>query len=234
MTDAPLLLHYAPDNASLCVRLALLRLKVPFETRLVDRRRQAQRAPGYLALNPNGQIPVLVTPDGPMHETGAILLWLADRHGQGFVPAPGDRDRARVLTWRFWTADTLHPTLRSLFYPEQVTGSGGTLALVTRSRERVVAMLGLLEAALPALGPWLGGERSSLLDCYLCPLLRWPAVYPGGQTGWYDLDRWPGLMAVMARMEARPESRAAALAEGLGTHPFTRPERPNPPEGTPN
>ena len=57
----PLTLYYAPDNASLCVRLALLELGVPFETVLVDRAVQGQVAPEYLALNPNGVIPTLMT-----------------------------------------------------------------------------------------------------------------------------------------------------------------------------
>ncbi len=229
----PYRLHYAPDNASLCVRLALLRLGQPFETALVDRRARAQKAPSFLALNPNGLIPALETDEGPLFETGAILLWLADRHGQGLAPAVGDADRGRVLSWLFWLANTLHPALRAIFYPEQVTGPGGAVPLEARTRERIAGMLDLLDGSAPALGPWLGGERSSLLDCYLCPMLRWLAVYPQGRTEWFDLGRWPGLLAAAARMEERPEALAAAEAEGLGAHPFTRPTFPRPPEGSP-
>lgn len=226
-------LHHAPDNASLCVRLALLRLGVPFEAALVDRRSRAQKSPAFLALNPMGLIPVLETPDGPLFETGAILLWLAERHGDGLAPPVGHPDRGLVLTWLFWLANTLHPAMRSLFYPEQVTGPEGAPALVARTRERIGAMLDVLEAAAPRLAPWLGGERSSLLDCYLCPLLRWMAVYPQGGTDWFDLRSWPRLLAVAVRMETRPEALAAAGAEGLGPHPFTRPAFPTPPEGSP-
>ena len=74
-------LHYAPDNASLIIRLALEELGQAYETTLVNRQAQVQRSAAYRALNPNGLIPVLETPDGPMFETAAILLWLADRHG---------------------------------------------------------------------------------------------------------------------------------------------------------
>lgn len=229
----PYRLHYAPDNASLCVRLALLRLGQPFEAALVDRRVRGQKAPAFLAMNPNGQIPALETDDGPLFETGAILLWLADRHEQGLAPSLGHPDRGRVLAWLFWIANTLHPTMRSLFYPEQVTGPEGAPFLVARTRERIHGMLDLLEAAQPSLAQWLGAERSSLLDCYLCPMLRWLAVYPQGGTGWFDLGRWPRLLAVAGRMEVRPEALAAAEAEGLGAHPFTRPSFPRPPEGSP-
>ena len=58
------LLHFAPDNASLCIRLALEELRLPYQTALVDRDINAQRSPAYLALNPNGLIPVLETPHG--------------------------------------------------------------------------------------------------------------------------------------------------------------------------
>ncbi len=51
---------------------------MPYRTVLVDRAAQAQKSPAYLALNPNGLIPVLETPHGPVFETAAILLWLAE------------------------------------------------------------------------------------------------------------------------------------------------------------
>ena len=89
------------------------------------------------------------------------------------------------------------------------------------------------ELQAPRLAPWLGAERSSLLDCYLCPLLRWPAIYPRDGAEWFDLRSWPRLLAVAARMEEHPEALAAARAEGLGPHPFTRPSYPTPPEGSP-
>lgn len=54
-------LHYAPDNASLIVRLTLEQLGLEYETVLVDRSRQGQRSAAYLQMNPNGLIPVLET-----------------------------------------------------------------------------------------------------------------------------------------------------------------------------
>ena len=67
-------LHYAPDNASLVIRLVLEELGQPYETLLVDRRAEAQNSPEYRALNPNGLIPVLETPDGPLFETAQFTL----------------------------------------------------------------------------------------------------------------------------------------------------------------
>ena len=86
---APYRLHYAPDNASLVIRLALEDMGLPYETVLVDRTTREQDSAAYRALNPAGLIPVLETPQGPVFETAAILLWLADTHGQ-LAPAPAD------------------------------------------------------------------------------------------------------------------------------------------------
>ena len=223
-------LHYAPDNASLCVRLALLRAGLPFQTVLVDRRTRQQDSPAFRRLNPMGLIPALETPEGPLFETGAILLWIADRHGAGLAPGPDDSDRGRVLAWLFWLSNTLHPALRVLFYPEQHVG-GDSAPLVARTRERVSAMLDILERQAP--GRWLGAEGSTVLDVYLCPMLRWLATYPEGETDWFDLARWPRLLTVAQRMDARPETQEAIAAEGLGPTPFSAPVPPGPPEGTP-
>ncbi len=226
---SPYRLHYAPDNASLCVRLALLRAGVPFETVLVDRWTREQDSAAYRALNPNGLIPALETPDGPIFETGAILLWIADRHGAGLVPPPDHPDRGRVLAWLFWMSNGLHPALRILFYPEKHV-VGDTAPLVHRTRERVTAMLDLLDREAPALQPWLGGPVPSVLDCYLGPMLRWLALYAG--QGWFDLGRWPGLLALARRMDDWMETSNARQAEGLGPTPFSTPRLPRPPEGS--
>ena len=66
MTPTPLVLHYAPDNASLIVRLALEQLRLPYETRLIDRAAAEQTSAAYRQLNPAGLIPVLETADGPI------------------------------------------------------------------------------------------------------------------------------------------------------------------------
>ena len=225
-------LHYAPDNASLAIRLALGVVGVPFRPVLVDRRLGGQTAPAYLVLNPNGLIPVLETPDGPLFETGAILLWLAERHS-GLAPPPGKPGRGLVLTWLFWLANTLHPAERMLFYPDRHIGAHAMPALTARTCERVAEALDILEGALPRLAGWIGAARPSVLDCYLGPLLRWPALYaPGAAPGWYDLRHWPGLHAAAARLELHPAAIIAARAEGLGPHPFTAPALPAPPEGS--
>lgn len=225
--SAPLTLHYAPDNASLCVRLALEELGLPYRTTLVDRAAGGQKSAAFLALNPNGLIPVIETPQGPVFETAAILIWLADTTG-AMLPAPDDPGRAHALQWLVWLANTLHATERMLFYPDQYMADGHDL-LRAGAQRRVLAHLDLLNAARNAL--WLDADDPTMLACYLGPLLRWPALY-GGPTGWYDLARWPRLLAFARRFEDRPAAKRTAAREGLGDHPFSVPVPCHPPEGS--
>ncbi|MCG3267221.1 glutathione S-transferase family protein [Yoonia sp. I 8.24] len=220
-------LHYAPDNASLCVRIALLEMNLTFDPVLVNRKQRAQKSAQFLAMNPNGLIPVLETPDGPMFETAAILQWLADRE-QVMMPPQDSPARVPALQWLFWLSNTLHGTLRMLFYPDQYGADDPEkLRLVTRAR--LIAQLDLLENATTA--PWRDGDTPSIHGCYLAPMLRWSALY-GGSTDWFDLSRWPHLQAFAKRIETRPAVIAAAKSEGLGSTPISAPSPCVPPEGS--
>lgn len=222
-------LHYAPDNASLIIRLALEDLGVPHETVLVDRATGGQRTQSYLALNPNGLIPVLETPDGALFETGAILLWLADRHGR-LAPAPGDAGRGDFLKWLFFLSNTVHSCLRMTFYPDQYVGEDGRAQSLLRGQmqARFAAYLEMLETRA---APWFEADHPSVLDYYLACLMRWRALYPEGARGGYDTRDWPRLQAMLERLQSGAPVRAASVAEGLGAAPFTAPAYPDPPEG---
>lgn len=221
-------LHYAPDNASLCVRLTLEALAVAYDTVLVARSEGGHKTPAYLALNPNGLIPVLETPDGPVFETGAIMLWLSEQQDHALMPAPGTPDRAQALQWMLWLANTVHPALRMLFYPDQHIATD-TKALRAKTKERLKGMLDLLEATPRA--PWLDAPGPTLPGLYLAPMLRWLQIY-GGRPGWLTLAPWPRIMRFAQRADAWPATAAAVAAEGLGPTPFSAPQIPNPPEGS--
>lgn len=225
----PVCLYYAPDNASLCVRLALELSRLPYETRLVDRTRKEQKSPAYRALNPMGLIPTLQTPHGPISETGAILLWLSEQ-AEGLLPSKGTPERGAALRWLFWLSNTLHPALRMLFYPEQYAPKGQEEAFRVMTRVRLGTLYQLLNNAADA--DWLTADAPpSIHSCYLAPMLRWPALY-GGETGWFGLDTWPRLVTFAQTFETHPFAITAAAAEGLGPKPFSAPTAPNPPEGS--
>lgn len=223
-------LHYAPDNASLIVRLALEELGVEYQTVLVDRNLQAQKSAAYRALNPFALIPVLETPDGPMFETAAILLWLADRHG-AMAPAPQAGERAVFLSWLFATSNGLHTDLRQLFYPALYAGDHPP-AHRALCIARIRAHLDRYESLAAAGHSWFNGAAPSVLDYYLAVARRWLVLYPRGNPGGIDPAHWPRLHAMSRRLEARPAVQTAIRAEGLGPAPFSSPVNAAPPEGS--
>ena len=226
--DAMLILHHAPDNASLIVRLALEEMRLPYRTVLVDRRTRAQKAPAHLALNPQGLIPVLETPDGPLWETAAILLWLTERTGRLFPP-PGDVQRGAALKWLFFLSNTLHADLRMQFYPERYAPDPG--AIRSRTTARLAGHFRLLDDLAGQGAGWFGAEAPSVLDLYAAVAMRWAALYTAGAPRWFHAADHPRLLGMALRLEARPAALAAALAEGLGPAPFSDPVLPDPPEG---
>lgn len=222
-------LHYAPDNASLIIRLVLEEAGLPYRTALVDRSLRAQDSAAYRKLNPAGLIPALETPDGPIFETGAILLWLSDRHDLGLKPdAP---TRGTFLKWLFFISNTAHADLRQLFYPHLYVprdATAGHHALISARMKQHFALLDHAAKDHPQLF-----APPSILTAYLAPLLRWSVLYPAGQTQWLRLADYPYLASQISALETRPATLRAAIAEGLGATPFTAPHYSNPPEGTP-
>ncbi|MFD3191364.1 glutathione S-transferase family protein [Sedimentitalea sp. HM32M-2] len=232
--NTPYRLYYAPDNASLIIRLALEEMRLPYDTVLVDRARRAQRDPAYLRLNPNGLIPVLETPQGAVFETGAILLWLSDTHG-ALAPAPDDPQRAAYLTWLFCVSNTLHAELRMSFYPHLYAGAdpAAQAQLLDSLQPRLRQHLTHLDQVAAAAPSWLDARAPSGLAWYLACLLRWTALYPAYRDRtWFSLAATPHLHALLSGLESRPATQAAIAAEGLGATPFTSPRYATPPEGS--
>lgn len=224
----PYILHYAPDNASVIVRMALDAIGQPFDAVLVDRSRHAQTSPEYLKLNPHGLIPVLQGAAGAMFETGAILLWLNDRHG-GLGPSVTDPARADFLKWLFFVSNTLHPALRMCFYPEKYTGDQAAhqLALYQSTSKAIQTHLGTLDLRASQ------GPLPLALQLYLAALLRWCALYPiDRDRSWFALADTPHLHAMCRAVEQMPCTAAAQAAEGLGPNPFTAPVYAAPEKGT--
>ncbi|MEM9013027.1 MAG: glutathione S-transferase N-terminal domain-containing protein [Pseudomonadota bacterium] len=224
-------LYYAPDNASLVLRLALEEASAPYGTILVDRATGAQTSAAYQKVNPVGKIPTLLTPDGAVSETGACLLWISDTYPEaGLGPAIQDAKRGPFLRWLFYLSNTVHADLIRVFYAERFVPPEA----LERHHEMMVGHLrthlGILEGAIrddPALF-----EPPSALSLYLGPLVRWAALYPRSRACWLTLDDYPVLSELMMSLEARASVGAAVLAEGLGDRPFSRPQVPQPPEGS--
>ena len=205
-------LHYHPSNASMAPHLLLEELGAPFELKLVDRAQRAHKAPDYLALNPNGLIPVLVDGDLVLYEAAAICLHLVDAHPQaGFAPAPGTPQRAHFYKWLVWLTNTLQAALIVYFYPERWADSPDAVVQVKAHAEaKVGAMLDQLDAEFARhAGPWLLGATFSAVDAYALMLCRWTRGFARPAR---DL---PQLGPYLQRVLARPATQRVFEREGL-------------------
>lgn len=203
-------LHYYPGNASLFPHMLLRELGVPFSLALVDREVDAQTSAAYLALNPNGKIPVLVDQGQVIYETAAIGLHLADAYPDaGLAPPPGSPERADYLKWMVHLANTPQAEFRAWFYPHEfTTDPAGVAAVKASAGLRLAGIFERIEAQLGD-GPWLLGRRFSAADLYLLMMVRWGRTLPRPAR---DL---PNLGAHAARVLARPAVQATFEAEGL-------------------
>ena len=211
-------LHYHPSDASLMPHIFLEELGVPFELKLVDRARNAQKSPEYLRLNPNGLIPVLVDGDLVLYETPAILLHLADTHPQaGLMPTLGTAERAQGYKWLVWLSNTLQTTLVQLFYAERYVPVDGVADFRARAEARIAPLLDQLEAQLQSSGgPWLLGETYTAADCTAFVLCCWTRNLQR------PANSLPAVAAYLARMRQRPAVQRAVATEQLPETFFTR------------
>jgi glutathione S-transferase len=207
-------LHSVPDWASLAVHLVLAEAGLPFERIMLDPATGDLDTPAYRSLNPNGKVPTLETPDGPMFETGAILLYLAERHG--LAPAAGDPARAAFLTWFVFTNVNVHAATVALLHPERTAGEAAAPEACRMAQLRLREALGRLETMVAAGPPsWAAPGRPSVLTPYLAMLMRWAQAFAWDPACAVRVAEFPALQALAADWEMRPSARTAAAAEGL-------------------
>lgn len=208
-------LHHYPSTAAMVPHILLEEIGVPYQRVLVDRMKDAHKAPDYLQLNPNGLIPVLVDGELVLYETAAICLHLSDTHPEaGLVPGLGTPERAHGYKWLMWLTNTLQATLLTYFYPERSVAPGnaaGAAEVRAQAERRIAGMLDQLDAELARHGgSWFAGTNYSLLDAYVFTLCRWTRNFasPAARTR-------PQLGPYLQRMLARPAVQRVLQAEGL-------------------
>jgi glutathione S-transferase len=110
-----LTLYYSPGSSAMATHIALHEVGAPFELRLVPLHQQANRAPDYLAINPEGKVPTLIIDGRPLTEVAATLWYLARRYPDaGLLPQQGDiAAEAQVISWMSFIAATIHPARRA-------------------------------------------------------------------------------------------------------------------------
>jgi glutathione S-transferase len=166
-------------------------LEIPYTWIETDILKGESRTPEYLAMNPAGQVPAVVLPDGrPLAQSNAILLHLAE--GSELIPTD-PFDRARMFEWMFWEQYSHEPYVAVARF--QVLYLGKPAAeLESKIVERGAAALQRMELALKD-APFLVGDRLSLADVALLAYTR--VAHEGG----FSLDPYPAVKAWVARVE---------------------------------
>jgi glutathione S-transferase len=111
--DAVLTFYFAPGASSMAPHIALHEVGATFEARPVSFAANTQREPNYLALNPVGQVPLLLVEGRPLTEVAGILFYLARLFPEARLLPAGDIEaEAQVVSWMSFIASTVHPARR--------------------------------------------------------------------------------------------------------------------------
>lgn len=170
-----------------------------------------QHTPQFLAISPNNKVPAIVDEDGPdgqplpLCESGAILIYLAEKSGQ-LLPARGVA-RATVLQWLMVQLSAVGPIFGQLVHFSRYAPPGNDYAHLRYTSE-VRRILGVLEQRLSA-ARWLGGEAYSIADVATWPWIRTAcAIFPwlasgdgAGLASWPALARWFELIGARAAVQ---------------------------------
>jgi glutathione S-transferase len=199
-------LFFAPGACSFVPHAMLELAEVAFEPQMVKLHKGEQRSPDYLAMNPRGQVPVLVDGDEVVTQIVAILLHLDEKMPLAGILPPAGLERARALQVLAWMNNTVHPTFTHVFMPQKFTDDEAAQKAIREfGAARYRELLGEIEALAEKAAPWMVGVRPGALDAYALTLLRW-----GGYAGinpvdfpatWELVQRFAGLPGVARAIE---------------------------------
>jgi glutathione S-transferase len=198
--------------------------KIEYELRKIDIQNGEHRSAEFLAINPAGLVPVLITPDGEaLYEAAALMLYLADRHQlTELAPPLTDPDRGLFLSTVFHIAADIQSEMKRFHFPHRFSlRREDNAGIQDLARSLVLSRLNVINTRLAKRGPYVLGTRFSLADFYLS---FWVAY----------LDReavcrqCPLIATLYGLVRSRPsavlyleatERTADAYAEMMRTHP---------------
>ena len=210
-------LYSLPTPNGVKVSIALEELGLAYEPHAIDIGRNETWTPEYLSLNPNGKIPAIIDPDGPggrpigLFESGAILVYLADKTGK-LMPADPAR-RYEALQWIFFQMAAVGPMFGQLGFFHRFAGKDYE---DKRPRDRYLAetkrLLGVIDDRL-ATRPYMMGEDYGMADIALLGWVRnLNGFYEAGEL--VEFDKLRHVPAWLERGLARP-----AVQRGLNIPP---------------
>lgn len=207
-------LYFSSGACSFVPHALLESAGATFEPMLVKLHRAEHQSPEYLALNPRGQVPVLVHGDEVITQIVAIVGYIDHLFPQAqFLPRE-PLPRVRVLETLAWMNNTVHPTFTHVFMPHKFAATPEAQAEIKAfNQQRFAVLLADLEAMVQSATAqgksYLAGTQFGPLDAYALTLLRW-----GGLAG-IDPIGFPALWAHVQRVAQLPAVARAIERERL-------------------
>jgi GST-like protein len=207
-------LYSLPTPNGVKVSIMLEETGLPYEPHLVSFETQDQMTPEFLSLNPNNKIPAILDPNGPggkplpLFESGAILMYLADKTGQLMPPAPAAR--YQTLQWLMFQMAGVGPMFGQVGFFHKFAGKDYE---DKRPRDRYVAeakrLLGVLDRQL-ADNAWITGDDYTIADVATFPWVRnLIGFYEAGDL--VGMEKFAHVTRALGAFMARP-----AVGRGLG------------------
>lgn len=204
-------LYYAPNTCALAAHIALEDAAADYDTVRIDFGAAEQRRPDYLAINPKGRVPSLVTDRGILTEVPAILAFIAQSFpAAGLAPIGDPFAFAQAQAFNSYLCSTVHVT-----HAHRVRGSRwvddaqAIEAMQRKAPQSIGDAFALIEDGMLA-GPWVMGDAYTICDPYLFTLAQWL------EGDGVDLTRLPRILDHRARMAERPAVQRA-IADELST-----------------
>jgi glutathione S-transferase len=206
--ETPMLkLFYAPGSCALASHIALEEAGAKYEAVRVDLRAKDQRKPDYLAINPKGRVPALMTEKGVLTENPAILAFVAQSFPEArLAPLDDAFDFARVQAFNSYLCATVHVAHAHLNRGYRWADDSAAIAAMRKKAPQSVGeCFELIEREILA-GPWVMGERYTICDPYLFTLARWleddgvdPALFPKVRDHRQRMSDRPAVQAALAQ-----------------------------------
>jgi len=200
--------YYAAETCALASHIALEDAGAEYQAVRLDFRASDQRKSDYLAINPKGRVPTLVTDEGVLTETPAILAYVAQRFpSAGLAPLGNPFAFARLQSFNSYLCSTVH-----VAHAHRFRGSrwADAPAAIEAMRRKVPASVGecfdLIEREMLE-GPWVMGETYTVCDPYLFTLAQWL------EGDGVDTARLPRVVDHRRRMAERPAVKKALAQE---------------------
>lgn len=203
-------LYYSPGTASLVVHWLLIEIGQPFTLQPIDFNQHQQKTPQFLAMNPNGQVPVLFDGHAYLCESSAIVLYLSEQHPQlALAPAIDSANRGTFLQWMMYLTNQLAPTFRLWFYSADLGMAEYPAEVKAALQAKIEGLWERLDQHLATNGPWLAGDQLTAADFLLTMYMRWSRNMPKTALA------WPRLKWIADELRQRPSWQQLNQTEGL-------------------